>query len=138
MNTVELSFNFSINFLSIIKSTATKMHLTHSQALCVCAIPFNGISQSDLANKLSIDISTLSRNLEKLIKLNIISKTNSYLDRRSYKIQLTDNGVEVYNDFIFLIQSQLKTSYEKLSLDEIESLEDILNKLNWELSLLKK
>ena len=138
MNTIELSFNFSINFLSIIKSTATKMQLTHSQALCMCAIPFNGIAQSDLAKKLSIDLSTLSRNLEKLIRLDIISKTNSHIDRRSYKIKLTDNGIEVYNDFIFLIQSQLKASYDKLSLDEIELLEDILNKLNWELSLLNK
>ena len=138
MNIIENSIDFCINFLAVIRKIATKLHLTPSQVLCIYAIPFNGISQSDLAIKLSIDISTLSRNLDKLIKLNIISKKGSLLDRRSYKISLTDKGEELYNNFILTIKNKLNRSYNKLELEEYDQFEEILNKLNWQLELINK
>ena len=67
MNIIENSVQYCINFLSIIRKIAAELHLTPSQMLCIYVIPFRGITQSDLAKKLSIDISTLSRNLDKLI-----------------------------------------------------------------------
>ena len=127
MNIIENSMEFCINFLAIIRKIATKLHLTPSQILCIYAIPFSGISQSDLAKKLSIDISTLSRNLEKLITLNIITKQSSLLDRRSYKISLTTKGVELYDIFNLTIKNKLNSTYNKLELDEYDQFEEILN-----------
>jgi len=138
MNVVEISFNFSINFLSLIRKIASMIDLTQSQVLCICAIPFNGISQSNLAKKLSIDISTLSRNLDRLIQLNLIYKQSSSIDKRSFKILLTEKGDILYKKFNFIINDRLASSYNKLELNEQESLEEILNKLNWELELINK
>ena len=138
MNIVEISFNFSINFLSLIRKIASMIDLTQSQVLCIYAIPFNGISQSNLAKKLSIDISTLSRNLDRLIQLNLIYKQSSSIDKRSFKILLTEKGDILYKKFHFIINDRLASSYNKLELNEQESLEEILNKLNWELELINK
>ena len=93
MNLVEISSNFCINYLAFIRRIGKKLNLTQSQALCLNAIPFNGISQSALARKLSIDISTLSRNLDKLLISNIINKQESSFDRRSFKILLTEKKI---------------------------------------------
>ena len=138
MNLAEISLNFTLNFLSIIKKCAVTLQLTQSQVLCICSIPFDGISQADLSKKLCIDISTLSRNLDKLIQLQLINKKSSMIDKRSYKIKLTSKGREYYFQFISLINNKIGNSYNNFSLDNKENLENILNQLNWELSLINK
>ena len=138
MNVAEISLNFALNFLSIMKDCASSLNLTQSQALCICSIPFDGISQVDLSKKLSLDISTLSRNLDKLIQLDLISKQSSPLDRRSYKIKLTSEGSKVYMEFINLINSKIDIIFNQLSLENKENLENILNQLNWKLSIISK
>ena len=99
MNIIENSIEYCINFLAIIRKIANQLNLSPSQVLCIYAIPFNGVSQSDLAKKLSIDISTLSRNLDKLILLEIVKKTPSILDKRSFKVSLTHKGETIYKLF---------------------------------------
>ena len=138
MNIVELSNHFCINYFSCLRKIASSLSLTQAQALCLQAIPFNGISQSDLANKLSIDLSTLSRNLNKLIKLNVVKKIASNLDKRSYRISLTAKGRDLYQQFNRKIYSKLSASFDLLSLEENNQLEELLNKLNWQLELLNK
>ena len=80
MNLVELSNDFSLNYLACIRRTASEFKLSLSQSLCLQSIPFDGISQSQLAKKLSIDISTLSRNITHLISLDIVSKKHYHID----------------------------------------------------------
>jgi len=138
MNIIENSVQYCINFLSIIRKIAAELNLTPSQILCIYVIPFRGISQSDLAKKLSIDISTLSRNLDKLIMLNIIHKHPSISDKRSYKICLTEEGEEIYNQFNSMIKKQLERHFESLDLEAQDQFEEILNQLNWKLELINK
>ena len=138
MNVAEISLNFALNFLSIMKDCASSLNLTQSQALCICSIPFDGISQADLSKKLNLDISTLSRNLDKLIQLGLVVKQPSLIDRRSYKIQLTPRGKEYYSKFIDLINNTINLNNDYLSLQNKEYLENILNELNWKLSLINK
>ena len=66
MNLGELIIKLHRNILYEIKYVAKLYEITTSQFLCIISIPYEGISQTNLANKLSVDISTLSRNLDKL------------------------------------------------------------------------
>ena len=138
MNIIEISNSFCINYLSCIRRAATKLNITQAQALCINAIPFEGISQSDLARKLSVDISTLSRNLDKLIFLDAIYKTSSNIDKRSYKISLTNQGKALYQQFYNNIKEEVESIYHYLELSERDQLQEILNKLNWQLELINK
>ena len=138
MNIVEISNDFCLNYLGCIRRSAALVGITQSQALCLNSIPFNGISQSDLAKKLSIDISTLSRNLNKLIKLNLIFKNVSTMDQRSFKIKLTEKGERLYGQLLQNVKKELHQVYQQLSLSEAGHLEELLNKLNWQLELLNR
>jgi len=138
MNIIEITNSFCFNYLSCIRRSANKLNITTAQILCMYAIPFEGINQSDLAKKLSIDISTLSRNLDKLISLDIVYKTSSNLDRRSYKISLTSQGEKLYLEFNIIIKKEIESIYNKLELEEYDQLQEILNKLNWQLELINK
>ncbi len=114
------------------------MGLTESQALCLNAIPFNGISQVNLAKKLSIDISTISRNLDKLNLLGLIQKQMSLTDKRSKRVKLTEKGEQVFKKFKKNVFNELNPIYQKLDLKDISTLEEILNKLNWQLEMLNQ
>ena len=138
MNVVERSQNFCLYYLSYLRKVANHFEISQSQAICLNLIPAQGISQSDLAKKLSLDISTLSRNLNHLIKLNLINKQVSNVDKRSYRINLSAKGMQFYKLFNEEIQSRLQKIYNGISLDEIEQLTEILNKVNWQFELHEK
>ena len=138
MNVVEQSQNFCLYYLSYLRKVANHFEISQSQAICLNLIPAQGISQSDLAKKLSLDISTLSRNLNHLIKLNLINKQVSNVDKRSYRINLSAKGMQFYKLFNEEIQSRLQKIYNGISLDEIEQLTEILNKVNWQFELHEK
>ena len=138
MNIIELSNDFCQNYLACIRRASSILNITHTQAMCLQAIPFQGVSQAELAKKLNIDISTLSRNLDKLVKLKLIDKKSSLSDKRSFIISLTDGGKQIYNKFNDIISEELEKVYDMLDLEERDQFETILNKINWQLELLNK
>ena len=129
MNLAEIIISLYSNINVLIKKITISKNLTLSQILCVNAIPFDGISQSDLSNSLNIEFSTLSRNLDKLLDKELIKKKNSSNDLRLKKIYLTDKGISLNKEIILLLQKEL----DQFS-DQIHSEEDLLSvilKFNW-------
>ena len=116
MNIAEQSSDFCIKYLSCIKRVAISLKLTQSQILCIYCIPFSGISQANLARKLTIDISTLSRNLNVLISKNLINKRASMIDKRSFKISLTSEGKNLCKTFNQEMFNHLKLIYKTLNI----------------------
>ena len=138
MNLIELSTDFCQKYLSCLKRASSTLKLTQSQSLCLNAVPFKGISQTDLANKLSLDLSTLSRNLDKLSDREFISKKSSNHDKRIIKIYLTDKGKNIYNQLNNLIANDLYKVFHAFDLEQQDQIEEILNKINWQFDLLNK
>ena len=138
MNLIELSTDFCQRYLSCLKRASSTLKLTQSQSLCLNAVPFKGISQTDLANKLSLDLSTLSRNLDKLSDREFISKKSSSHDKRIIKIYLTDKGENIYTQLNNLIANDLYKVFHAFDLDEQDQIEEFLNKINWQFDLLNK
>ena len=133
MNLAELILELHINYLSPLREVAYKNNLSTSQLLCILCIPYNGITQSNLAEKLSLDISTLSRNLDKIINKDIITKKSTNSDKRINYIYLTTYGKSIYAKINEDLEEQLKSIYQQMSLDDIESLSLGVEKLNWQL-----
>ena len=138
MNLIELSGNFCNHYLFCLKKASHKLQITHSQSLCLISIPFNGISQTDLAKKLNLDISTLSRNLNKLIKIGLIHKENSKYDKRSFKVGLTSKGHQTYSALNEIIENDLNKAFNKFDIDEKDQMIDLLNKANWQFEIINK
>ena len=75
MNLPEFLTDLSIHYNALIRNAASDISLTVSQALHLISIPYEGISMSVLSNKLGLDTSTLTRNIQKLEKLGLVKKT---------------------------------------------------------------
>ena len=74
MNITELLTDLAAGTNGIIRSTASKFSLTASQAFHLLSIPYDGIPMSDLALRLGLDNSTLTRNVQKLEGLGLIGR----------------------------------------------------------------
>jgi len=138
MNIPELLSDLSINYSAIIRKAAAKLNLTSSQAFQLLSIPYDGIAMSQLSNKLGLDTSTLTRNINNLIKLNLVIKRRHSEDKRIYKIFLTQPGL---NTVAKIENSLLETHnevFKTLDLDYQESLIEILQKLVWSFDCLKE
>ena len=136
MNIAELVINVHNNTLSPIRKIAKKYSLSDSQLICIATIPSNGISQSELAKLLSIDLSTLSRNLSRLIKMKVLIKSNDPYDNRAYQIALTEHGETLYKKILKSLEKYLEVDIAVLDADEHELMLDNISNFNW--LLLKK
>jgi DNA-binding MarR family transcriptional regulator len=135
MNLIEQSNEFLKNYLRCFRNSLIPFNLTQSQALCLLSIPFDGIIQTNLSKKLALDLSTLSRNLNHLLKNNLIFKTKSDTDLRIYIIQLSPKGQNLYEKLNNNINNNFKYIYSNLDLKDINHVINVLNKLNWQFEL---
>ena len=131
MNIAELTVALHNNTLSPIRRITKKYSISSSQLLCIISIPSEGINQTNLAALLSIDISTLSRNLNHLIKKNLITKKNTKYDNRSFKILITEDGEILCNNILQCLESYFNDINLILDDLEIEILLDVLSRFNW-------
>ena len=88
MNLAELLLDLTTHNNAIIRSAASKLNLTVSQAFHLVSIPHDGIPMSKLAHKLGLDASTLTRNIQKLENLGLIKREHSSYDKRRFLIAL--------------------------------------------------
>ena len=133
MNLVELLFDLYIGLNVPLKKAGNMHNLTSSQVTCILSIPFDGIPQTELARKLGVDLSTLSRNLDKLINKNIIIKTRSIQDSRSYSVFLTKNGAEQHSQILLSLNNNLNDLNLELDYNEIDNVINNITALHWAL-----
>jgi len=131
MNFGELIIELHRNSLYELKKIAKKHDITISQLLCIVSIPYDGIAQSSLSKKLSLDISTLSRNLEKLLKRKILIKELHMTDKRMSKIYLTQKGKNINLTVNTTLNHNLINFNNTFNEKEFQNVLESLTQLNW-------
>ena len=133
MYSAEFLINLIIDYNSLIRIAATGLGISSSQAFNILSIPFDGISMSGLSHKLGLDASTLTRNVNKLIKLDyMIKKSNNY-DKRIQTIILTKRGRILKESLYDKINDLNYKTTSQLSIDEKEMIHLSIEKLAWAL-----
>ena len=137
MKTAEFVINLVSGYNAIIRLEASRLNLTLSQALHLLSIPFDGIAISKLAQKLGLDTSTLTRNIQKLEKFSLVFRKPDDYDRRMQIIFLTDEGYETHNQLLENINNLNYDIMSQLSIDDNEIVQQSIEKLAWALELQK-
>ena len=131
MNLPELLISLCGNTLYPLKLIGKKYHISLSQLLCIHSIPIDGVTQTQLADLLSLDVSTLSRNLDKLEMKDIIVKQSVKHDNRFCKIFLTKYGQELFQNILADFTKYIRGLSLSNSNIEIQLIIDSLENLNW-------
>ena len=134
MNLTDLLVDLAIETNAAVRAVASRLNLTTSQAYHLLLIPFDGIAMSELAKKLGLDSSTLTRNISNLEKHNYISRKVSNRDRRVQLIFLTKIGINAVADIENNLEEFNFNVLQLIDLDTQETLFTSLEKLSWALA----
>ena len=138
MNVPELLANLTTHYNAIFRQYSSQLSLTAPQAFHLLSIPVDGISMSGLANKLGLDTSTLTRNIQKLEKLDLVRRKQDRNDKRILVVYLTDKGrgkvEKVENSLLDLNFSMMKY----IDLDDQENIPEMLETLVWAMDCIRE
>ena len=129
----ELISSFLIDLQRLFRLNISIKDLTYSQTLAMISIPDDGIEMSELAWKLGLDNSTVTRLVIRLEKKNWVERKRSQRDQRAIEVFLTDKGALIQHDIekeIDNIGEKIKTEVEK---DQNEALLQSLSSFQWTL-----
>ena len=138
MNIPELLTDLTTHYNALIRNAASQLNLTASQAFHLLSIPHGGIPMSQLAHKLGLDTSTLTRNIQKLEKMELIRRRQDSYDKRVQKAVLTEKGEEMIELLDESLQEMNNTFMEHIDLDSQENITDILEKIVWAIDCIRE
>ncbi|MFQ6609657.1 MAG: MarR family winged helix-turn-helix transcriptional regulator [Fidelibacterota bacterium] len=122
---------------AIIRRIASSHRLTFSQANILLSIPVDGILMSQLADKIGIEISTATRNLNKLENMGFVQRSKIHSDKRKVTLKVTNEGKEVI-DKLEIDLDELSFSLQNLMSDEDkERLYPVIESINWNLTRIR-
>ena len=125
------------HFCRIFRKIASELNLTAEQAKLLLSIPFDGIPMTELATSLGIDVSTLTRNVQKLTVNNLIKIQYDNYDKRKKLVFLTNHGVEKTEKLENMLDSYSNNILETISVEERVTIQTTFEKLNWTLTCIR-
>ena len=122
----EFISSFLIDLQRLFRLDISIKDMTYSQALAIISIPNDGIEMSELARKLGLDNSTITRLMVRLENKGWARRKQSRRDKRAIKVFLKTKGLVLQQD----IEKKIESLGEKIKLEiDDEKRESILEHL---------
>lgn len=121
----------SVHINGITRQAAAKHNISFSQAQFLLRVPSEGISISELSSLIGIDISTMSRNVNKLELLKLVKRERDSNDGRTFKLSLTASGIKIVDLLFAEIDACATEILFTIPLDIQNQMGDLLEQLNW-------
>ena len=130
----EYLHTFVIHMNVIVRRVASQNNLSLSQYFALTNISSSGISMSDLSSLLGVDNSTLTRNINILMKRDLVKKNQSNEDKRGYTITLSTKGSSIVQSLESQIESILDDFIDSVNPGIKQNFIDIIETVNWKAS----
>ncbi len=138
MNIIEHLSDISLHYFALVRRSSAKFDLTLSQSLVLLYVPFDGITISDLSQKLGVDISTMTRNIQRIEKKKLIIRKQNPDDKRSIKLLLSPRGQKIANSVNESMSENLQEIFDKYDFDTSNQIINNLESLGWDLYLYRQ
>ena len=135
MSVIENLSELSLQYFALVRQLSSKFELTLSQTLILLSIPFDGVTISNLSEKLGIDISTMTRNIQRIEKKNLVKRLPNPDDKRSIKLFLSQRGSTLTNSINLEISVSLEAILNKYDLKISNQIKNNLENLSWDIYL---
>ena len=122
----EFISSFLIDLQRLFRSDILIKDMTYSQILAIISIPNDGIEMSELARKLGLDNSTITRLMVRLENKGWVGREKSRRDKRAIKVFLKTTGLVLQKD----IEKKIESIGENIEIEiDDEKRESILEHL---------
>ena len=120
--------NLSSSFTSIVRFSAKKHRITLPQTLLLFYVSVRGTPMSALASKLGLDPSTITRNIEKLEKRNLLYRERATDDTRIIRVYKSRQGRLISEDI-----EKETTGILSQEIHNKTAIKEMLQDINWKL-----
>ena len=109
----EFISSFLIDLQRLFRLDISIKNMTYSQILAIISISNDGIEMSELARKLGLDNSTITRLIVRLENKGLVGRVKSRRDKRAIKVFLKTKGLTIQKD----IEKKIESIGEKIKLE---------------------
>ena len=88
----ELIKQYLLSLLTVFRKKIRGKKYTLPQILILATIPDKGMDMTSLSEKIGVDNSTATRLIDGMVRLNLVIKRKSHLDKRITIVLLTEKG----------------------------------------------
>ena len=138
MTIIENLSELSLQYFALLRQISSKYELTLSQSLILLSTPFDGITISELSDKLGIDISTMTRNIQRIEKKKLLQRNQNPNDKRSIKIELSKRGSTLAESINLEISNNIQKIINQYDLNTFNQIKNNLENLSWDMYLFRK
>ena len=138
MTIIENLSELSLQYFALLRQISSKYELTLSQSLILLSTPFDGITISELSDKLGIDISTMTRNIQRIEKKKLLQRNQNPNDKRSIKIELSKRGSTLAESINLEISNNIQKIINQYDLNTSNQIKNNLENLSWDMYLFRK
>lgn len=138
MTIIENLSELSLQYFALLRQVSSKYELTLSQTLILLSTPFDGITVSELSDKLGIDISTMTRNIQRIEKKKLLERNQNPSDKRSIKIELSKRGSTLAESISLEISNSIQKIINQYDLNTSNQIKNNLENLSWDMYLHRK
>ncbi|MCH7574039.1 MAG: MarR family transcriptional regulator [Candidatus Marinimicrobia bacterium] len=133
MRVTEVIRDLACHLQAFIRTLAGERNLSPTQAQVLFTVTADGISMSDLARRLGLDPSTMSRIVAMMVSKGWLEQTPSADDRRVTLVALSADGADLHGQLEHDLQLRLDDALGDMDSDDLENLKRPLEDLAWRL-----
>ncbi|MEE9464455.1 MAG: MarR family transcriptional regulator [Candidatus Neomarinimicrobiota bacterium] len=123
--------SLAIQLQALIRAVVRRQGLSPTQAQILLTLPVDGLPLSELAQRLGLDASTITRVTSNMATAGLVKRRRSTTDRRVFLIAATAKGRELHQQLQSRWEQEVRAVLDTLKPERRESLGRDLEELSW-------
>ena len=129
----ELIKQYLLSLLTVFRKKIRGGKYTLPQILILATIPDKGMDMTSLAEKIGVDNSTVTRLVDGMVRLDLVEKKKSYLDKRITIVSLTEKGDQTSEEIENKLDIIGEEIFNQISIEHQNDIKESLLSFHWAL-----
>ena len=129
----ELIKQYLLSLLTVFRKKIRGKKYTLSQILILATIPDKGMDMTSLSEKIGVDNSTATRLIDGMVRLNLVIKRKSHLDKRITIVLLTEKGEQTSEEIENKLDIIGEEIFNQIPMEHQDDIKEALLSFHWTL-----
>ena len=129
----ELIKQYLLSLLTVFRKKIRGKKYTLPQILILSTIPDKGMDMTSLSEKIGVDNSTATRLIDGMVRLNLVIKRKSHLDKRITIVLLTEKGEQTSEEIENKLDIIGEEIFNQISMEHQDDVKEALLSFHWAL-----
>ena len=129
----ELIKQYLLSLLTVFRKKIRGKKYTLPQILILSTIPDKGMDMTSLSEKIGVDNSTATRLIDGMVRLNLVIKRKSHLDKRITIVLLTEKGEKTSEEIENKLDIIGEEIFNQIPMEHQDDIKEALLSFHWTL-----